>query len=116
MRSSAVGVNEDMMEIDKVIKPRTNFTGGALRHVVPANAAALKAKKESLTMSMMNLSSSGGGYRLFKSNESSSNVGSEAGRNHSSIVISRQFSILSPRGKGISNIGYEKPGGMAGAK
>ena len=70
MDSLNPNLNEDTMMVDErvevVVKPRNMFSNSALRRVVPS--IDLKKKKESLTMSMINITS-GGGSRLFVSND-----------------------------------------------
>ena len=100
MNSLNNNINEDTMmadsSIEVVVKPRNNFSNSALRRVVPQ--IDLKKKKESLTMSMINISS-GGGSRLFVSN--SNNNGGEEGRHLSFNLIEKQISFSSPKGRDI---------------
>ena len=53
------GLNDSSMIVDEdvIFKPRNNFSNSALRRVAPATD--LKKKKESLSMSMINLGSGG---------------------------------------------------------
>jgi len=60
--NESMQVEEDDEAMEVVIKPRTNFTSSALRRVVPQTD--LKKKRESLTMSMINIYQSGQ-QRLF---------------------------------------------------
>ena len=102
--------NEDTLMTDErvevVVKPRNNFSNSALRRVVPQ--MDLKKKKESLTMSMINISS-GGGSRLFVSN-SNNNSKDEGGRHLSFNLVAKQISFTSPRGRNIANAVRENSG------
>ena len=72
MSQAADGGNEDTMQVDEmmevVIKPRNLFTSSALRRAVPQTD--IKKKRESLTMSMINIYNSGS-IRLFQPNNDS---------------------------------------------
>ena len=48
---------ENQVDVEVVIKPRNNFSSTALRRVVPHTD--LKKKKESLSLSLINMGSSG---------------------------------------------------------
>ena len=87
--------------VDVIIKPRNNYSSNALKRAVPA--IDLRKKKESLTMSMINMGSGGRSQsRLFMS---SSNVAAglnEEGRHQSFNTIAKQYSFASPRGNEIA--------------
>lgn len=95
------GANDDQhMIIDEVIKPRSNFSSNALRCAVPRTD--LRKKKESLSMSLININGMRQGSRMFSS--SSNVVSGEEGGRHQSFnveIVSRQISFASPRGRDI---------------
>ena len=109
MDSLNPNLNEDTMmtneQIEVVVKPRNNFSNSALRRVMPQ--MDLKKKKESLTMSMINISS-GGGSRLFVSNSNSNQR--EEGRHLSFNLVAKQISFTSPRGRDIAQAVREHSG------
>ena len=81
--------------MEVVIKPRTNFTSSALRRAVPQTD--IKKKRESLTMSMINIYQSGS-QRLFKSGK----VETQSNRQLQSCnLVAKQISFASPRGMEI---------------
>ena len=82
------------MHEDVVIKPRNDFTDGALRLVTPK--IDLRKKKESLSMSLINIGGAGrASSGMFKM---SGRVAQEEGR-HASFNIARAVSFQSPVGK-----------------
>ena len=80
MESGSQQNNDDSMIVDEQVeivkKPRNNYSNSALRRVVPQTD--LKKKKESLTMSMINMGSGGRSQsRLFNSSSNVVNAGEE---------------------------------------
>lgn len=91
------GQGDENGEMEVVIKPRTNFSSSALRRAVPQTD--LKKKRESLTMSMINIYKSGSSQRLFQSGR----VETQSNRAMQSCnLVAKHISFASPRGKEIS--------------
>lgn len=84
---------------DVVIKPRNSFSSNALRRAVPQTD--LRKKRESLSMSLINMSKSGRqNSRMFSSANLMNKSMAEQGR-HQSFNIAKQISFQSLVGRDI---------------
>ena len=104
--ASAQGqINEESMLVDdecsiveQVLKPRNHFSNSVLRKVVPQTD--IRKKKESLSMSMINMGGSGrSGSRLFMSSSFVAKDGENRLQSHN--LIAKQISFSSPLSKDI---------------
>ena len=100
-------------QVEVVIKPRNNYSSNALRHAVPRTD--LNKKRESLSMSMINMRSSGRSQSRFFSS-SALDTKEEGARHLSFNTIAKQISFASPRGRDFAkalresaNIGQKNP-------